>query len=77
MTPVDWMFWWTGAIIWVWIALVLFFVGVAFGIVALKGVATLVRQRRCEHKRFRETMACDAVCTDCGKNLGFIGALKK
>lgn len=26
----------------------------------------------CKHLRVRETMACDAVCRDCGKNLGFI-----
>ncbi len=28
----------------------------------------------CPHLHVRETMACDAVCTDCGKNLGFIQA---
>lgn len=27
---------------------------------------------KCEHLRVRETMACDAVCRDCGENLGFI-----
>ncbi len=26
----------------------------------------------CKHLRVRETMACDAVCRDCGRNLGFI-----
>lgn len=32
------------------------------------------RTRRCHHERFFETSTCDAICTDCGKNLGFIGA---
>lgn len=31
------------------------------------------RQRHCKHPRVWETMACDAVCVDCRKNLGFIG----
>ena len=26
----------------------------------------------CPHLRVRESMACDAWCRDCGKNLGFI-----
>lgn len=30
------------------------------------------RHRKCQHKRVMETMACDAVCRECGKNLGFI-----
>lgn len=27
---------------------------------------------KCKHLRVRETMACDAICRSCGKNLGFI-----
>ena len=27
---------------------------------------------KCAHLRVRETMACDAICRDCGRNLGFI-----
>lgn len=27
---------------------------------------------KCQHLRVRESMACDAWCRDCGKNLGFI-----
>jgi len=30
------------------------------------------RNRRCKHERYRETMACDAICMKCGKDLGFI-----
>jgi hypothetical protein len=33
-------------------------------------------QAKCLHKSFYETMACDAVCSHCGKNLGFIGKVR-
>ena len=36
------------------------------------------RQRHCKHDRaVNETQACEAICRDCGKNLGFIGAWQK
>jgi hypothetical protein len=35
------------------------------------------KQARCPHESFYETMACDAVCNSCGKNLGFIGTVYK
>lgn len=28
--------------------------------------------KKCEHLRVRETRSCDAICRDCGENLGFI-----
>jgi hypothetical protein len=28
----------------------------------------------CKHLRVRESMACDAICRDCHRNIGFIGA---
>lgn len=31
------------------------------------------RQQRCNHPRISETTSCDAICCECGKNLGFIG----
>lgn len=32
------------------------------------------RERMCKHNDgVSETMACDAICRQCGKNLGFIG----
>jgi hypothetical protein len=38
----------------------------------------LVRQMRCKHDRgVHETWACDAICRECGKNLGFIGAWRE
>ena len=39
----------------------------------LKLLAAMFRKSQpCKHLRVRETMACDAVCRDCGRNLGFI-----
>lgn len=33
------------------------------------------RESMCEHNgTISETSACDAICNNCGKNLGFIGA---
>lgn len=36
-----------------------------------------LKQRRCTHERYSETSSCDAICHSCGKNLGFIGNLRK
>lgn len=36
-------------------------------------VADCFKYRKCQHESVRETMACDAVCNKCSKNLGFIG----
>lgn len=35
-----------------------------------------IRRSRCKHIRYHETGACDAICNDCGKNLGFIGSIR-
>lgn len=35
-----------------------------------------LRQTRCKHIHYRETGSCDAICNDCGKNLGFIGRIR-
>ncbi len=36
-----------------------------------------LRQRWCKHSQFFETRACDAICSRCGKNLGFIGTVRE
>lgn len=37
-----------------------------------------IKQMRCKHDAgYSETRACDAICRACGKNLGFIGNLRK
>ena len=35
------------------------------------------KARNCPHHLVRETMACDAVCKNCNKNLGFIGTWRE
>lgn len=39
----------------------------------------LFKEWRCKHAEhdFRENMACDAICCNCGKNLGFIGRIRE
>ena len=46
-------------------------------VLAVKQVCELIEQRRCKHESVRETMACDAMCNKCNKNLGFIGSWRK
>lgn len=33
--------------------------------------------RKCTHEKVRENMACDTICCNCNKNLGFIGSRVK
>ena len=42
----------------------------------LADVPMMVRQHLCKHPRYFETGSCDAVCSDCRKNLGFIGTIQ-
>lgn len=35
-----------------------------------------LQQVRCKHEKYRENMACHAICTACGKDLGFIGNVR-
>lgn len=45
-----------------------------FGIVTYLNLKELFKQWRCKHTAgVSETMSCDAICKECGKNLGFIG----
>ena len=50
----------------------------AFAVYGLLRIfATSIRQWLCKHdKGYFENMACDAICRECGKNLGFVGGLK-
>lgn len=43
-------------------------------VVMLVQIPGAIRRGRCKHTNgVHETSACDAICNDCGKNLGFIG----
>ena len=72
---------WFSAAIGAWfgwkVAAPLIFGALLVCIVALLGIPKMVRQARCKHEKFHETMACDAVCSRCGKNLGFIGTVRE
>lgn len=45
-------------------------------IVALIFIPRMIYQARCKHLHYHETMACNAICDNCGKNLGFIGLIR-
>ena len=34
------------------------------------------KQRKCKHESYREDRSCNAICNQCGKNLGFIGNIR-
>jgi hypothetical protein len=40
-------------------------------------IALLFKQKNCKHEKFNETSSCDAICQSCGKNLGFIGNVRR
>ena len=55
---------------------------VAFMVVILVAITCIMilkfmQQYRCSHEKYFETMACNAVCIKCGKNLGFIGSVQE
>lgn len=57
------------------IGLLVFVAAAVFALYLLVHVCEKLRQRGCKHDgAIHETQACDAICTKCGKNLGFIGA---
>lgn len=58
----------------VWLTVVALALIVAFIIKA----CTMIRMSRCKHDGgVNETGACNAICRQCGVNLGFIGAWRK
>lgn len=66
--------------IWFWISkyiaeclLLLLVVLIIFAIQILR----TTKQARCSHLRVYETESCDAICCDCRKNVGFIGAWRE
>nr|DAH73672.1 MAG TPA: zinc-ribbon containing domain protein [Caudoviricetes sp.] len=71
--------------LWFWLAraivdnaLQLIFLAIGLLVITVLALEKWVRQSRCRHDgRIHETQACEAICTKCGKNLGFIGAWRK
>lgn len=35
------------------------------------------RAALCKHMNYRENRSCNAICNNCGKNLGFIGSVRR
>ncbi|EJJ1122541.1 hypothetical protein NIO06_000194 [Escherichia coli] len=68
-------FWWSKFLVDIAITGGLFLI--IFIIAAALAVRKMLKQRRCSHASFRETSACDAICNNCGKNLGFIGTVRE
>lgn len=57
---------------------------ITIAVVALIVIATIVlsalkwiKQARCGHEKFFENGQCHAICRNCGKDLGFIGAWRE
>lgn len=47
-------------------------------IVLFVSIAEWIMKARCKHDGgMNETQACDAICMQCGKNLGFIGTWRE
>lgn len=68
-------FWWSKFLVDIFISVGLFLI--IFIIAAVLTVRNMLKQRRCIHASFRETSSCDAICNNCGKNLGFIGVVRE
>lgn len=53
------------------------FIVILLTIALLSSLHRYVKQSFCKHEKYRENMACDAICVECDKNLGFIGNVIK
>lgn len=68
---------------WFWISKTLAEMTVGIGILLILVFGAVVmtffeklKQWRCEHSTYRENRACQAICTSCKKDLGFIADLR-
>jgi len=52
-------------------------IGLIILVVLIGSLKQWFKQARCKHNNVHETRACDAVCSQCGKNLGFIGTWRE
>lgn len=59
------------------IAFVLAIMAVALLIYVVDSIPRYLKQRRCKHEKVWEDRACNAHCSACGENLGFVGTWRE
>ncbi len=64
-------FWWAKFLVELQIS------GIVFLIAVILVARPAFKQWRCKHSTYRENHACHAICTHCGKDLGFVGTVRK
>lgn len=64
-------FWWAKFLVELQIS------GIVFLIAVIPVARSVFKQWRCKHSTYRENHACHAICTHCGKDLGFVGTVRK
>lgn len=62
-------FWWAKFLVELQIS------GIVFLIAVILVARSAFKQWRCKHSTYRENHACHAICTHCGKDLGFVGTV--
>lgn len=68
-------FWWAKFLVELQISGIVFLV--LFLIAMIPVARSAFKQWRCKHSTYRENRACHAICTHCGKDLGFVGIVRK
>lgn len=68
-------FWWAKFLVELQISSVVFLVLLVIGLYPV--AKSYFRQWRCKHETYWENRSCDAICTKCEKNLGFVGTVRK
>jgi hypothetical protein len=51
--------------------------GLILTAIAVYSLYVWIKQTLCKHKKVYEGIGLDAICSDCGKNLGFIGTWRE
>lgn len=58
------------------VELIIFLSAMVVVVTIVLEIDKIMRSRACKHERYRETSKCDAICVECGENLGFIQPLR-
>lgn len=53
------------------------FLAILLGSMLYTNLKEYLKQRRCLHLKYHESRGCDAVCSNCRKNLGFISDVRE